>query len=679
MRGALSVLTAALIALLVISSLLSYFIISSHRAMTTYRRAVSESAQKLGELSKDLRAEINNQGLILKSATPPIDVLGILAIYDQGSYDILERNIVLHNSSALALPRDIVDRVFSEGGKILVIASGGRYVVLDPADISEPKNSINSSSNNNYWSDINSLLDSSPYIVTGLLIDSSSFMTNPVPGTPSDTGANYEPDVYVRLGTYSTGILANTISVTYGSGYHTYYFYNKPQGFLILIPTVVNRSNNLGQVTYAFHMYAEPLVCPLQNIDIFRLHVSFKPVIFAVLPVDYLRTYLVTKSGNIMYLGQYQNAVAKALYYSSGQASSATLESYYYVLNSQTYYHVETYDNTLFLRVDFSNIMSSVPSSISEVVVLAGIQGYVSYSWQYGGNAQLTSPYAKLVVGIYNLSKSCTFTVGTDFLNKPVLINIHIPNVKPVVTSPSGNVVQLFRPANVESSTYERLLWFNATESGSYTIKLIEGTVDDFALKEVPVSGKSYEISIESTHNIKKTYELSKDSTEKYVIDSSSGSLILKYSLTHFFEGYVYWWSSSAYDGPSVTYANVPSKAQYRITVKGSANCDEVTYGWYQVTSNLYQTAFIYASGRCRKSLYLYSSYNLATEKFTFYSRVYTYGSWYPDYKIELMVDDTQVLSVGTYGDLKGYYTGSTVYVGLLDLRTKIKTIFAGG
>ena len=673
MKGALSALTAALLALLVISSIVSYFMISSHKAITAYRHAVSESAQKLSEFSKDLRAEVSSRGLVLKSATPPVEVLGIIAVYGQGMYEVLRRNMMINDSPTLVLTGDEVSRVFSNNGKIIVLASGGRYLVLDPADVEE-----SSTANSGFGNELSTLLDTTPYTVTGLLIDQTSFLENPVPGTPNEIGSNYEPDVYIKLGTYSTDVLADTVKIIYDGGYHTYYFYNKPQGFLTLIPLVINRSSIPDPVTYGFHIYVEPLVCPSSNIDIFYLHVSIKPVIYAVLPLDFLRTYLITKPGNIMYLSQYQNAVSKAIYSSNGQTYSVTLASYYYVIDSETYYHIDTYEKTLFIKVDFSNVMNSLPTSVNEVVVLVGIQGAISYSWRYG-SAQLTNPYAELTVGIYDLSREYAFTVSSDLVNKPLLLNIPMPDVKPLVKSPSGINVQLFRPSNVESNTYTRLLWFNATESGTYTVKLVEGSIDDYALKEVPITGKSYEISIESAHNVRKTYELSRESIEKYLIEGSGGSIVLKHILVHYFEGYVYWWSDSSHDGPTVIYANVPSIAQYRVTVKGSASCDEVTYGWYQVTENLYETAFIYASGRCTKSLYLYSSYDSTDEKFTFYSRVYVYGSWYPDYRIELMIDDSQALNVENYGDIKGYCSSGMVYLGLLDLAAKVKTIFING
>ena len=673
MRGALSALTAALLALLVISSMISYFIVTSHRAIVAYRSAVSESAQKLSEFSKDLRAEVSSSGLILKSATPPVEVLGVIAVYGQGAYEVLRRNVVLNTSPMLVLTRDEVSRVFNNNGKIIVLASGGRYLVLDPVDTEEL-----STANSDFGGGVGALLDAAPYTVTGLLIDQTSFLENPVPGTPDETGSNYEPDVYIKLGTYSTDVLADTVRVVYDNGYHTYYFYNKPQGLLILIPVVVSRGSVPDPVTYGFHIYVEPLVCPSSNIDVFYLHVSFKPVIYAVLPLDFLRTYLVTKPGSVMYLSQYQNAVSRALYASDGQVYSATLASYSYVSGSRTYHNIDTYEKTLFVRVDFSDIVNSVPPNIDEVVVLAGIQGAISYSWKYG-STQLANPYAKLSVGIYNLSREFTFTIPNDLVNKPILINIPMPDVKPLVKSPSGASIQLFRPSNVESSTYSRLLWFNATEPGTYTLKLVEGSISDYALKDIPIASKSYKVSVESAHNVKKTYKLCSTSTKKYLIEDSGGSLILKYSLVHHFIGYVYWRSDSSYGGPSVTYANVPSTARYRVTVKGSASCDEVTYGWYGVAKNLYETAFIYVSGSCRKSLWLRSSYSSAAGKFTFYSRVYIYGSWYPSYKVELVIDDSRTLSVESYGDVRGYCSGGTTYLGLLDLATKVKTIFVNG
>jgi len=452
LRGALSALTAALLALLVISSMVSYFIVTSHRAIVAYRSAVSESAQKLSEFSKDLRAEVSSSGLILKSATPPVEVLGVIAVYGQGAYEVLRRNVVLNTSPMLVLTRDEVSRVFNNNGKIIVLASGGRYLVLDPADTEEL-----STANSDFGGGVGALLDAAPYTVTGLLIDQTSFLENPVPGTPDETGSNYEPDVYIKLGTYSTDVLADTVRVVYDNGYHTYYFYNKPQGLLILIPVVVSRGSVPDPVTYGFHIYVEPLVCPSSNIDVFYLHVSFKPVIYAVLPLDFLRTYLVTKPGSVMYLSQYQNAVSRALYASDGQVYSATLASYSYVSGSRTYHNIDTYEKTLFVRVDFSDIVNSVPPNIDEVVVLAGIQGAISYSWKYG-STQLANPYAKLSVGIYNLSREFTFTIPNDLVNKPILINIPMPDVKPLVKSPSGASIQLFRPSNVESSTYSRLL-----------------------------------------------------------------------------------------------------------------------------------------------------------------------------------------------------------------------------
>ena len=663
MRGSISVLTSMLIALLLITSLITVFVTMYRELMSNYATSVKESTAMLREYSKDLEAELNNEGLILKTSTPPVNVIGILAIYNNGDYEVLKHDIYLNSSSMLALTYEEVNRVFSNGGEILVLASGGKYIVINSSTLNNTNEAKTVNDN-----ELSKLISKDPYIISGLLLD-KSFLNNPVPGTPDEPGSNYEPLVYVNLGKYSTGVLASTVKITYGGGYHTLYLYSKPQAFLLLIPILVNREEvDVSTATYAFHVFVRP-INNYPSGDIFYLSVSMKPVIYVVLPEDFLRAYLVTKPGNIMYVGQFKNAVARTIYYKEGPTYSATLRAYRDYYKGNIY---DTYERTLLVTIDSGDIFRSIPSFVDSIVILAGVQGIISYSFAYN-LWSLSNPYAELRIGIYDIGHTISFTVPENLRNKPVFVNIPLPDVVPVIKSPSGRSVKLYRPTNVESSAYERLLWFEATEVGTYELKLTGGTLSSYSLKEVPVGGNLVcAIGIKSSSHVRRNYLVSRSEFKKYVVEPGSGSIITGCSFIHKFQGYVYWWWSKDI-GPDVIYGGVPSTAYYRVSVD---DCRDVSWGWYRVTYDLYKYGYLYAYGKCRSYLILRTDYYPNSNEFKFWSRLNVYTSDYVTYTVEIKDEKVIGLKIKYYDGVKLYYSGNTIYVGLLDLSNHYHTIF---
>ncbi|MCD6428253.1 MAG: hypothetical protein J7L12_01480 [Desulfurococcales archaeon] len=466
MRGTLSTLTAALVALLIISSLTSYFVLTYYRALETQRRSAFEYEQVISRMFKDIEVEVSDEGLVVRSPNPPIRVLGVLALYNQGGYKILTEGVTINTTSALILPRSTIDEVFSSGGKIVVLADG-KYAILDP------QNSRNSSGSGEVQEGNpgNYILPVSydPYVIAGTLIDASSFISTPIPGVPGELGANYEPDVYVKLDGSPTGVVANRLKVTYSSDATCKLtFYNTYQGFMVLVPVLLSR--DAVPELFVFDISLEPLAEPIRYGDLlseFYVYCTYRPLIAAVTTLDYLRTPLVTKPAAVMLLGQFKNSVSRPLYWwyggvrdvaaHWGASKCVASDSFALVLNPR-------------------DIFSTVPDTVSNIVALVGVMGYLKYSYTYGDARP--EEYARLTLRILKLGDS-TLTVSSDMLNKPVLIKVPYPQlVKPVVTDPDGAEVPLQWAGNVGSSeggTYG-FVWFNATREGEYSISITPGS-----------------------------------------------------------------------------------------------------------------------------------------------------------------------------------------------------------
>ena len=676
MRGALSVLTAAITSLIVISALTAYFVAMSRSSISAYRTAVLQSMEELRMSVKGLKAYVTNEGLKLETNEPPIELLGVIAVYPQGTYQLLRGPTQINKTSFIALDRDIVDSVRGGGGRLVVAASGGLFLV---ANLEEPVNNGSVSSNATQGGSgalSTPPLDLTPYTVTGLLINSTSFIANPIPGTVNDVEANYEPSVYIKLGRFSTDLLADIVTVAYNDGYHTFLISNNPVGQLILVPLKVSRSVNTSETLYAYHIIVDPLYCPNENIARFYMELRVKPVIYAVLPLDYLRTYLVTKPGRVMFMGQFKNSVARTIYSCEGEEVRAELEAWG---SDEGCTHRVPYEGTIFLNVNPVEVLKNIPQEVSEVVILSGLLISLTYDIE-GDVSGIVNPYAELTVGIYNLSKEYEVSINdARLLNKPLLLNVHIPGVVPHVVSPPGGNISLYRAVNVESTTYSRLLWFNVTELGTYRVKLSRGELDSLPALNVPIEGVDYGMGLAYIHNEYKRLQLTTSSTRKYVVEPSSGVLVRKYFLNHSFQGRVYWYSNLNYDGVVAVYSNITPSAEYRVSSWSSLECPEVVYGWSPVTSDLNANAYLYYSNRCNPALKLAINYSLDSQELVFTSNVYVYGMWLPYYTIEVMVNDTVSMEVLSSGSINIYTVDSESTLGLLNLKDVVKTIIEEG
>lgn len=671
MKGTLSTITATLISLLVLTTLLASFISTYDEALRNYKTVTYSAMQDVSEYGRRLEAFITGGGLVISSPTPPAQVLGILILYENGSLKKLRGPFDI-TDPVTVVDSEALSHIAKSGGKILVLGSGGYYILVDPV-----KPPYMNGGGEDYF------LDLSPYLISGKLLNGTSFLKDPVPGTSSDTGANFQPDIYVRLGKYSTGVLNDELKVDYvgspGTDHHELLFYNRSQALILLLPLHINPGAR-GSRAYLIHVKAVPLDTPSSNIDVFHLYVAFKPVVFAVAPYDYARTYLITKPGKVMYLGQYQNSVARALYSSEGSTLSAELSSYTYTYDSKTYTHQDLLDTSIIVKVNLSEVSSSLPSTLEDAVVLAGIEGYISYGWEHGGTA-LTDPYAEVSIGIYNVSTpSYTVEVPISLTGIPILVNDPFPNTSLRVEDPEGNEVQLYGAGNVESSTYTHILWFKPVRAGNYTMKLLLNKSNNIDVVNLTVPACSEGgIGLTSEHNVERTYLLSSESSSGYLIDSDAGYAYCRSSLTHSFLGYTYWWSSENYDGVRVTYSGIPPNTLYYIEVSESSRCSASDFGWYAVTKNLHSYAAINSGNACTYSLLVGTSYSSGSNSFTLYSRPTIYGSWRPLYDIRLLINSTEKLSLsGSNGFLVYSYNGSP-YLALLDLGFIIPNIFQDG
>ncbi len=484
-RGSISTTVSAILSLVALLMVLTSIIATYRSELAGYTALVSRGREVLEKAGAQVRAVVDSNGLIIVTDKPPLMIVGVLALYPDGRVQkLINAPLVVRNDSLKLLDMDVVERLANQNCRVMILLGNGDYIVKNlnlslrllressPSLGLRYKGSVNSG-----LSSIENLIKLDPYLVGGEAVNPSNFLQDPVPGGPEDVGANYVPEVTVMLRGESLSNIANFLSIAYDEGNHSYTLYlsnpklnfRKYYAFLLLVPILINKLSKPQSL--GIHIYVKPINnFPLSGLDIFHLNVAFRPAWFAVLPIDYWRTPLVTIPGSVMFIGQSGYSVAKALKYWMGREVNVTLKAYQLGPNGRVV--CGSMDKHIVININPSEIWRSLPSNLSSVIVLAGIQLVVGYYWSYN-QWMLTNPFAEIRLNIYNLTPQ-SIIIGNDLVGKPVLLPLPPQGLSIRIIDPEGNQVKLFRKpsnvvVNVDGIRYG-VAYFIPKEAGTYKV-----------------------------------------------------------------------------------------------------------------------------------------------------------------------------------------------------------------
>ncbi len=658
MKGSASTLTALLLSLIVLASLTGTMI-NAYRNYYSSLRSEALSYSKLLTLKeREVRGFVTQGGLMISAQTPPVHVLGVLEISPDGTIKELSSGLNIASATPVkVIGREAVEAVKSAGGKILVLLPG-KYLLIDPRMKGE--NAAGSGGELELKPYLN------PYVTLGKVIDPESFLENPIPGTPEEVGANYEPDVYFRLRPENTSLLGGVVKVTYINAHYDLKLYNYGVAFTVFIPLSLSNPPQGGVGKYLLRVRVKPLYVPDSSKNVLYLHVALRPALYYVRSEDFLRTYLVTEAGNTLLLSQFKNSVSRSPYWVLGDESSGMLSSYFYVEGTSVITHVDVFDVTELVEVNYTEAYDGIKRNPRDYVALAGIQAYVTYSFKYG-SADLINPYASVEIWCFNVTKPYTFVIPQELSKTPVLVNLPTPATKVRVEGPGGTELPVWRPSNVISSEYGNLVWFEPIGPGNYTVEVMGGG-GRYESKRVPLTGLTIpEIRVEGKERVLSRWEsVKEDLTEAYVLGSKGSYESLNYTFTHTFTGDVYRVGSSIAH-LSVTYSGLNDNYTYRIK-ESDGNCGEVSFGWSPVTEGLNDYGWVRDAVGCTYSLRIKASYSQRTSDFRLTAYPEFEGYFYPSFEVVFKLVAARNLVAGTVNGLTVFSVNESPTLILINL-----------
>ncbi len=641
MRGSLSTLSALLMSVVVLLSLLSTFLIIRNESLNKITSSVDKAERVIQNISKKADVKLSNESLELYIDEPPIDIYGVYALFPNGSIKELLGHIHLSSSSFKLLPRDIVDDVINEDGKIIIVYNG-KFLIIDK-NTTNILGSINVSNISNSLYIPNEFLHS--YIIAGVLKNETSFLTNPIPGSSTSRYANYIPDTYVRI---------VDITIPTNAGISTVYPLDQQLNLMnistsqsayclqLFIPLRISRGEDVVE-RYAIYIKAIPNYCPSPGYW-YSENVWVKPIIYTVLPTDFLRTYLVTKDTSIMYTEQLIGAVAKSLYtieygkvFMSAGADNAAP-------GGCTYY---TDQHTFELVINSSDIFNHIPNDVNDVIVLTGFI-LTAQSTGYGSGIVFE-------VGVFNITKSTSIEItNTSLINKPLLLISPIPGLVPQVTYPNGSTIQAYRASNIEyeSGTAKdsliTLYWINATMLGKYVISL---TVNNYPTsKPIP-----FELGM-SKVRITQASSVIENNTIAYYTSSlatlySNGTLLLNWYNSTFIYDFTGLVTNKVWF-VNVTLSNVTSNSIYYLKVQSiTGGCTPAIFNWRPVTNSINELvlgSYAYAIG-CANILNVTTKY--VNSEMTLFSKLSVSDGYYHWAHVRYVIKINDTLSNIIFND----------------------------
>ncbi len=660
MRGTLSVITAALITLLALTSFITYLSLELRKLPQQYSRLNYELLSNVGRSSKDVRVFLSNDGLYVKTLNPPITVESVLAITPSGIKQLIN-NSLINTSTAKLLDYSIVSNVLS-GGYIVVIADGRKYFIVDRGMLSN--SSTSNALNDELLNDLSLRLNYlRPTIHVGILLK-DSFIDNPVPGLPSDPEANYLPVGYALVSSDSQTISKgdwylyidprsnpNKLGITYGSGstnisylgmgfyrissshstyvkwyelvsgyssgwYITYETIASGTALLYLYPMIISGNKSFNVVFY------------IENLGSY-VGLTVKPVLYVVMLNEFINGLPILSSNlNPVLESVIRYSGIRPLYVWEGSKVSTYLGS--------------GGDISVAVDIDSASILSAL--NADKALALVGIR--------LSARTQLSIKLASFITD-YDIA----FTIGADEVGKYVFIPT-ASNLVPEVTSPSGGRISIYRSPNVVSSLAKYLVWFTPDEAGNYTVTYRLGSYASIPELRLPVNltWTSYGPVLEYIRNQHLSYS-------NYVVQDSIAlerdrAVLVDYE---YFEA----GSETWYSGDLMVVSGLPTSGQLNFTYYVNTVVQGIR------TLNLNQNAsfdlyYCWSSWSCYYYWRVYVTFypNGSTTKLYVRGDVLWHsGSYYLSFGVRIPLSNTQVTAYPTINGIKHIYrAGDTAY-----------------
>ncbi|MEM4752280.1 MAG: hypothetical protein QXR55_02145 [Sulfolobales archaeon] len=481
MRGSISALTSALILLMILSSSIAYISLELRKAPTRLARLNYEVVSQLSSASKDFEVVYGLDGLYVRSANPPIRITSILALSSSG-INTLRNNVVINKTYEKVLEEGVINNLLLSNSYILIVAEGGKYFIVGREVLRNSSNNVNVGSNTVNIQYLNSTNHLRPVLYVGILKDLNSYMSNPIPGGPSDPEANYIPVGYSLITdnshTISKGdwfIYTDPRSVpykighVYGSGRTDitylgmgYYRIDSNHRVYVKWYESVSGSTSGWYISYETLMsgvagfWAYPtvisagksinLLFEIKNLGSW-VSLHLKPVIYVVSPEDYVKGLpIMPYQTNPTLEAPIRYPVIKPLYSWEGGLQVGNLGT----------------NSTTTLLITFNT--DSAIKSLNATTALALI----------GFRFASTSPLS-IKLTSYMLNYDIRVNIGNDEVGKYVFLPTS-SGIVPEVTSPDGSNVVVYRPSNFASSLIDYPVLFIPQISGTYVIRYRVGS-----------------------------------------------------------------------------------------------------------------------------------------------------------------------------------------------------------
>jgi len=652
LRGSVSTLAALLVSLMLITTLVTSYLLLHEASIKELKQVELRGIEKVREASKDVDVSLDDGFLRITTSQPPLKVLVALAVYSNGSYKELAKDILL-NPSNYVLNEDVLRSILDGGGKVFIVLSNGDYILIDDRLLNTLEEG------NNGPSIIRYLLR--PYIVLGEVYDASSYLENPIPGDDPSL-SNYKPLLLSYL-TNETDITFTYFTLKYlGNSYIRVNIHGDvTASLMIMIPMLIHRGENLYK-RVLFHVVLRPTYCILYSYDVIM---NLRTKIYVVPVIDYLRSPLVTELSDVMIGNQLGSSIAKSLYteeleYSQLKATALAGQSCSIVSD----------EDIFIIEFNSTKVFEYIPKELDEVVALLTLQASI-----YRTPPDVVN-YSIIDISLFDISEVYYIDITNESLiNKPLLLLSKLPGITARVLSQDSTALITYTPQNVELRNYRSITWVNISKIGKYSLSIIKGSSSNEADLPPPSITTQYKVEIKSISSEVRTIRVSDYSLSKYVIDPNNITYVHTYVFTHTFSGRVQGSGWRPIRTVGVVYSSVPSIALYTLTVS-SGNCPQTYIDWRPVTSSLRTYAYYEWYGQCHRDVKVSVTYNSENEELSLAASLTSYGEDYLRFDLTLMINETITLNPSDESVLK-VYVGNDGDVKLLaiDLDELVKPI----
>jgi len=632
LKGSISTLAALLISLMLITSLITSYITLHEISIKELEHIGLKGIEEVREASKDVDVSLDGGFLKIVTSQPPLKVLVALAIYDNGSFKELTKDVLL-DPSGYVLSEDLLKDIVSNGGKVFIILSNGGYILIDDDLLNNLERSGDIS-----FKIMEKLLR--PYIILGEVYDANSYLENPIPGDDPDL-SNYRPLLLSYL-TNETDTTFSYFTLKYlGEGYVRVNIHGDiAASLMVTIPTLIHRGAKLYREVL-FHVVLKPTYSILDSYDVIM---NLRTKIYVVPVIDYLRSPLVTELSDVMVGNQLGSSVAKSIY--TEELESKQLKAIAPAAGSGS---IVSDEGVFIVKLNSSQIFSHIPKELDEVIALVTLQAYV-----YRTSPNIVN-YSIIDIGLFDISESYIFNIDNESLvKKPLLLLSRLPDITARVSSQDGNTLSIHTPSNVELRSYESVTWVNISKIGEYTLSIVRGNGNDTIDLPPPTNLTQYEVGIKSISGDVKTTNIDDYSLSRYVIDPSNISYIHTYMFMHSFVGRLQGSGWGPIRTVGVTYSNVPNIALYTLTVS-DGGCPSTYINWRPVTSSLTTYAYYEWYGQCHRDVKVSVTYNSQSEELNLAASLSSYGEDYLRFDLTIMVNMTMTLTSNSEDLLKVY------------------------